>query len=204
VLIGFVTTPRLPSFQWTGTCIGARNYFSFSAFLWSLVFGLCFMLWCSALMVSGWVANSPTDAFVLRMAAVCVTIPWCIAVLTPVCTLMFFHVYLSCSAKTTNEYFKAKRSKAALGPAQLPIPIELQRDFALTLATTKSPASTCSTPCTPRCADGTISCVMQSATKNTGSNSWWKLASTACGQKDTQLPPMWDDELLSGGENEEV
>lgn len=110
--------------QWTGTCIGMRNYPQFFAFVSSVLMSSLFILACAVYLLLGWVlVGATTDMPLLRIVALGTTIPWCCTMLFLVGTLLVFHVYLIYRGQTTNEYFREKRALRRV-PATASAPTE--------------------------------------------------------------------------------
>jgi hypothetical protein len=98
--------------QWTGTCIGARNYPQFLMFVASIFVSALVHLATTAHIALGWVLlGAHTDFYLLRLAVLVVSIPWACMVMFLVGTLLAFHLYLIARGQTTNEYFRERRAQ---------------------------------------------------------------------------------------------
>ena len=97
--------------QWTGTCIGKRNYRYFYMFIWSIFLGVVFILLGSIQLLTGWIAAWPTDCYALRAAVAIISLGWSIFVLFSVGTLLLLHTYLVVVGKTTYEFLNERNDR---------------------------------------------------------------------------------------------
>jgi len=97
--------------QWTGTCIGVRNYPPFICFVVSVFLGAAMVCFGATKLLVGLIIGLPSDQPGLRMLSILLVLPWSLLVLFMVGMLLCFHLYLIFSQLSTNEYFRDKRTK---------------------------------------------------------------------------------------------
>ena len=97
--------------QWTGTCIGVRNYPPFICFVVSVFLGAAMVCFGATKLFVGLIIGLPSDQPGLRMLSLLLVLPWSLLVLFMVGMLLCFHLYLIFSQMSTNEYFRDKRIK---------------------------------------------------------------------------------------------
>ena len=98
--------------QWTGTCIGIRNYPQFLLFIISVWLGAVIVLLSAVYILLSWfLAGATTDRYYLRLLTLVVTIPWTLLILFAVGSLLSFHLFLIFRGQTTNEYFRERRTR---------------------------------------------------------------------------------------------
>ena len=113
--------------QWTGTCIGHRNYTAFFVFVASLLGSTLFMVFGCVYVLLSWdqdptLYSAPgsgqpwevTVALILRIAVASPLMVWCLCALIFVGSLTFFHCYLCLMRRTTAEWIRSPPSHAAV------------------------------------------------------------------------------------------
>ena len=93
--------------QWTGTCIGIRNYGHFICFVASVVMGAFYVLSTSIFVMIGWVGGLHSNTPCLRCVAVIIGLCWSLLLILLVGMLFMFHIFLIIRGQTTSEFLRA-------------------------------------------------------------------------------------------------
>lgn len=103
----FSISHQFPCFsQWTGTCIGIRNYAHFFCFVASVVVGAFYVLSTSIYVLVGWVTGLKSDSPYLRAVAVTIGLSWSLLLILLVGMLFMFHIFLIIRGQTTSEFLR--------------------------------------------------------------------------------------------------
>lgn len=94
------------SFQWTGTCIGIRNYGHFICFVGSVVIGAFYVLGCSIFILIGWATGLRCNTPFLRGVSVIIGLSWSLLLILLVGMLFMFHIFLIIRGQTTSEFLR--------------------------------------------------------------------------------------------------
>jgi hypothetical protein len=98
--------------QWTGTCIGARNYSYFFLFICSILATAVFMLVSVTEVAAGWAFEQKiSDFYMLRGISCVVFTAWGLFVGVLVGLLLLFHVYLVVHGQTTHEFLRSRSKR---------------------------------------------------------------------------------------------
>jgi xanthine/uracil/vitamin C permease (AzgA family) len=93
-------------FQWTGTCIGIRNYGHFICFVGSVVLGAFYVLGCSIFVLIGWATGMRSNTPFLRVISVIIGLSWSLLLILLVGMLFMFHIFLIIRGQTTSEFLR--------------------------------------------------------------------------------------------------
>lgn len=94
--------------QWTGTCIGKRNYRYFYLFTLSVFLGVLFIFFSALFLLYMWIKDRPTGFYWIRAVVCVVSLVWSIALGFSVGSLLALHTYLIIVRKTTYEFLSER------------------------------------------------------------------------------------------------
>lgn len=99
--------------QWTGTCIGKRNYQTYFLYVFTTLIGLLCVTFVCCYVLYGWLLiHKPTKEPLIRDTMPILMLVWCLILATFVGTLFIFHVYLIAQGLTTSECIRRVRPRS--------------------------------------------------------------------------------------------